>query len=68
MAVSLLHQYNGKTHLHPPLLALAVITVGGFKAVILVHSISVLIKGLVLFHKRKQSQKHSQSFNFTKQS
>jgi hypothetical protein len=45
----------GDTHLHPALLALAVITVGRFKAVILVDSIAILIKGLVLLHRRKQN-------------
>jgi hypothetical protein len=34
--------------LHPALLALAIITVGRFQAVILVNSIAILIEGLVL--------------------
>jgi hypothetical protein len=42
------------TYLHPALLALAIITVGRFQAVILVDSIAILIKGLVLVYKRKQ--------------
>jgi hypothetical protein len=36
------------TYLHPALLALAIITVGRFQAVILVDSIAILIEGLVL--------------------
>jgi hypothetical protein len=42
------------TYLHPARLALPIITVGRFQAIILVDSIAILIKGLVLIYERKQ--------------